>query len=84
MIPGEPMLSALSVRTKLAALRDQKCLHANTLSRAIARHGMPCHPNPFGQRGYVFYWSEIETWLANLKPSTEPQRRGPGRPRKSF
>lgn len=85
MIPGELMLSAQAVRRRLAALRGTKLMDHNTLLRAIRKHGLPAHPNPFGTRGYVFYWSEVEAWLANpVSPGGDQPRRGPGRPRKHW
>jgi hypothetical protein len=83
--PNETALTAQEVRARLAGHRGNHVMHHDTLNRAIRHHGLPARPNPFG-RGYLFYWSEVEAWLASAPvPQSAPPvlRRGPGRPRKN-
>ena len=85
MRPNEIALTAREVQNRLAERRGNKVMHHDTLIRAIRKHGLPARPNPFG-RGFIFYWSEVESWLtaAPLAQDTPAPviRRGPGRPRK--
>jgi hypothetical protein len=75
----EKLISAQEVMRLLAERRGKKGMHSYTLNRAIRFQGLPARPNPFG-RGHLFYWSEVEAWLAT--PPKEQVRRGPGRPPK--
>lgn len=89
VVPGGPeqALTAKEICTRLAKIRGKKAMNPNTLRAAIRKYGLPAHENPFG-RGFIFYWSEVETWLQTPRRPERPAStrigRGPGRPRKGI
>ncbi len=78
----EPILPAIRARKLLASLQGGTIIAAKTLSRLVAREGLPFHLDPFGTGRRVFLESEIHAWWT--KKLVVPGRPipGPGRPRK--